>query len=80
MCGNPLVWGDVAEMVDACFRRLSDNDVLKPFIDAYPVTVRTAARREFCRAWANQREVTVPGFQFIQEDAPVKTGRRLRSG
>ena len=27
-------------------------------------------QREFCRSWLNQREVTVRGKHFIQEDSP----------
>jgi haloalkane dehalogenase len=33
--------------------------------------VEDYGRREFCRTWANQSEVTVPGVHFIQEDSPI---------
>jgi haloalkane dehalogenase len=35
------------------------------------------AQREFCRAWPNQREVTVRGSHFIQEDSPAEIGRAV---
>lgn len=28
--------------------------------------------REFCRSWRNQREVTVSGLHFVQEDSPFE--------
>lgn len=28
--------------------------------------------REFCRSWCNQREVTVSGLHFVQEDSPFE--------
>ena len=34
-------------------------------------------QREFCRQWPNQREVTVKGVHFIQEDSPHEIGRAL---
>jgi haloalkane dehalogenase len=30
----------------------------------------TGRTRDFCRTWANQREVTVKGRHFLQEDSP----------
>jgi haloalkane dehalogenase len=32
----------------------------------------------FCRTWANQTEVEVPGIHYPQEDAPHEIGRALR--
>ena len=37
-----------------------------------------ARAREFCRTWPNQREVTVRGIHFIQEDSPREIGAALR--
>jgi haloalkane dehalogenase len=37
------------------------------------------ARREFCRTWPNQREVTVAGIHFIQEDSPREIAAALTS-
>ena len=34
-------------------------------------------KREFCRTWRNQTEVTVEGIHFVQEDSPDKIGEAL---
>ena len=33
--------------------------------------------REFCRTRPNQREVSVKGIHYIQEDAPIEVGQAL---
>ena len=38
-----------------------------------------AARASFCRTWPNQREVTVKGIHFVQEDSPDEIGAALRA-
>ena len=68
---------DVVAIVDAYSRWLSTSNVPKLFINADPGTILTGAQREHCRAWPNQREVTVPGYHFIQEDAPAEIGRAV---
>jgi hypothetical protein len=30
-----------------------------------------------CRTWPNQREVTVKGIHFVQEDSPAEIGRAI---
>ena len=35
--------------------------------------------RAFCRAFPAQREITVPGLHFLQEDAPDEIGIALAS-
>ena len=68
---------DVVEIVDAYSRWLSTSNVPKLFVNADPGTILTGAQREFCRAWPNQTEVTVPGFHFIQEDSPAEIGQAV---
>ena len=68
---------DVVAIVDAYSEWLSTSNVPKLFINADPGTILTGAQREFCRAWPNQREVTVPGYHFIQEDSPAEIGRAV---
>jgi haloalkane dehalogenase len=34
----------------------------------------TGRAREYCRTWPNQKEVTVSGLHFIQEDSPKEIG------
>lgn len=68
---------DVVEIVDAYSRWLSASNVPKLFVNADPGTILTGAQREFCRAWPNQREATVPGYHFIQEDSPDEIGQAI---
>ena len=68
---------DVVGIVDDYSRWLSTSSVPKLFVNADPGTILTGAQREFCRAWPNQREVTVPGYHFIQEDSPAEIGQAI---
>ena len=68
---------DVVEIVDAYSGWLSTSDLPKLFINADPGTILIGPQREFCRAWPNQREVTVPGYHFIQEDSPSEIGHAI---
>ncbi|ETW97931.1 MAG: haloalkane dehalogenase [Candidatus Entotheonella factor] len=68
---------DVAAIVQDYSDWLSTSDVAKLFINADPGALLTGAPREFCRAWPNQEEVTVPGSHFIQEDAPDDIGMAI---
>ena len=68
---------DVVAIVDAYSQWLSASNVPKLFINADPGVILTGAQREHCRAWPNQTEVTVPGYHFIQEDAPAEIGRAI---
>jgi haloalkane dehalogenase len=54
------------------------TDLPKLFVNAEPGAILIGAQREICRAWPNQREVTVRGSHFIQEDSPVEIGRAVR--
>jgi haloalkane dehalogenase len=72
--GDPA---DVVTIVDEYSRWLSSSEVPKLFNNADPGTILTGAQREFCRGWPNQREVTVRGFHFIQEDSPVEIGQAI---
>ena len=66
---------DVVAIVEDYSQWLSVSDLPKLFINADPGTILTGAQREFCRGWPNQREVTVKGFHFIQEDSPAEIGQ-----
>ena len=54
---------------------LAASDIPKLFINADPGSILIGAQREFCRRWPNQREVTVAGAHFIQEDSPIEIGQ-----
>lgn len=49
----------------------------KLFVNAEPGAFLTGAKRDFCRSWRNQEEVTVPGMHFLQEDSPEEIGVAL---
>ncbi|TMC03211.1 MAG: haloalkane dehalogenase [Chloroflexi bacterium] len=68
---------DVAEIVAAYQEWLPASPVPKLFVNAEPGAILTGDQREFCRTWANQREVTVRGNHFVQEDSPDEIGRAI---
>ena len=65
---------DVAALVDGYARWLATSPLPKLFINAEPGSILVGAQREFCRAWPNQREVTMRGLHFVQEDSPAEIG------
>jgi haloalkane dehalogenase len=56
---------------------LARSDLPKLFVNAEPGAILVGAQREFCRRWPNQREVTVRGSHFVQEDSPDEIGRAV---
>ena len=68
---------DVAEIVQAYGDWLKTSDLPKLFINAEPGAILRGDQREFCRAWPNQKEVSVNGIHFIQEDSPEEIGQAI---
>jgi haloalkane dehalogenase len=68
---------DVVAIVDDYAQWLATSSLPKLFINAEPGSILTGAQREFCRTWPNQREVTVKGSHFVQEDSPAEIGRAV---
>ncbi len=68
---------DVVDLVQRYADWLAASDLPKLFINAEPGIILTGAQRDFCRTWPNQREVTVRGLHFIQEDSPDEVGHAL---
>lgn len=68
---------DVTAIVAAYSEWLSSSPVPTFFVNADPGTILTGPAREFCRTWPNQREMTVPGIHFIQEDSGPEIGTAL---
>jgi haloalkane dehalogenase len=68
---------DVAVLVDGYARWLAMSPLPKLFVNAEPGSILVGPQREFCRSWPNQREVTVPGLHFVQEDSPAEIGRAV---
>jgi len=56
---------------------MSVNETPKLFINADPGAILIGEQREFCRKWKNQKEITVKGSHFIQEDSPHEIGDAL---
>lgn len=50
----------------------------KLFINAEPGSILVGPAREYCRSWANQTEVTVPGLHFLQEDSAAQIAEAIR--
>jgi len=69
---------DVATVFERYGAWLAKSDVPKLFINAEPGAQLVGRLRDFCRGWPNQREVTVPGIHFIQEDSPDRIGVAIR--
>lgn len=72
--GDPA---DVAAILADAADWMADNDLPKLFINADPGVVLVGRQRELCRQWKNQKEVTVKGSHFIQEDSPHAIGEAL---
>jgi haloalkane dehalogenase len=68
---------DVVAIAEDYSRWLAASPVPKLFVNAEPGTILVGAQREFCRSWPNQREVTVRGSHFIQEDSPADIGQAI---
>ena len=71
LSGEPA---DVVAIVKDYSEWLKDSDVPKLFVNAEPGAILTGPQREFCRGFANQTEITVPGIHFLQEDSPHEIG------
>ena len=68
---------DVVKLVSEYGEWLARSELPKLFINAEPGAILTGPQREFCRSWPNQREVTVKGVHFIQEDSPADIGSAI---
>jgi haloalkane dehalogenase len=67
----------MVEIVEANREWLAHSAVPKLLISATPGQFLTGDALEQCRTWPNQREVSVDGRHFLQEDAPDDIGRAL---
>lgn len=69
---------DVTAIVGDYAQWLSTDSTLpKLFVNAEPGAILTGRPREYCRKWPNQREVTVAGAHFVQEDSPHQIGEAI---
>ncbi|MBT3993139.1 MAG: haloalkane dehalogenase [Gammaproteobacteria bacterium] len=70
---------NVCKLVNAYADWMQINDIPKLFINAEPGVILTGRMRDLCRTWKNQKEVSVKGLHFIQEDSPTEIGNALSS-
>jgi hypothetical protein len=68
---------DIVEIVASYSKWLSESEIPTLFVNAEPGTILTGAQRKLCRSWPNQREVTVRGSYFVQEDSPREVGEAV---
>jgi haloalkane dehalogenase len=68
---------DVHAIVESYGRWLSESRVPKLLVLGDPGAIVTGRTRDFCRMLPNQREITVAGRHFLQEDAPDEIGAAL---
>jgi haloalkane dehalogenase len=68
---------DVDAIVHSYGEWLASSPVPKLFVNADPGAILVGTQRDWCRTWPNQREVTVPGIHFVQEDSGPQIGRAI---
>jgi len=68
---------NVCRIVNNYSNWMQENDIPKFFINAKPGAIIQGTVRDFCRTWKNQREITVKGLHFIQEDSADEIGKAL---
>jgi haloalkane dehalogenase len=68
---------DVDEIVARYAAWLAVTPLPKLFVNAEPGAILIGRQREMCRRWPNQREVTVRGSHFIQEDSADAIGQAI---
>ena len=74
IAGEPA---EVVAIVGDYARWMAENDLPKLFVNGEPGAILVGPVREFCRRWKNQREVTVKGSHFIQEDSGPAIGQAI---
>ncbi len=68
---------DVFRAVESYSGWMSENTVPKLLIRGDPGMMIAGPMLEYARTWHNQKEVTVRGVHFIQEDSPDEIGQAL---
>jgi len=74
--GEPV---DVTDIVEGYGRWLARSSIPKLFVAGDPGAIIAVGGRgqAFCRSWPNQREITVQGRHFLQEDSPGEIAAAL---
>jgi haloalkane dehalogenase len=69
---------DVVQVVETYGRWLAQTQIPKLFVAAEPGALLTGRAAQFARTFPNQREVTVKGIHYLQEDSPNEIATALR--
>jgi haloalkane dehalogenase len=69
---------DVNAIVEVYGKWLSASEIPKLFIAGAPGAIIKDSVKDFCRGLRNQREITVKGIHFLQEDSPHEIGTALQ--
>jgi haloalkane dehalogenase len=75
IAGEPA---EVVAVVEDYGAWLARSELPKLCITAEPGAILRGRALEFCRTWPNQREVSVRGIHYVQEDSPQEIGAALR--
>jgi haloalkane dehalogenase len=67
--------GDMLPIIQANTDWMSTTDTPKLFINGDPGAIVFGVLGDFCRTWSNQREVTVSGRHYLQQDSPHEIGQ-----
>ena len=70
---------EVVNIVNEYSEFMKKSNIRKLFINADPGSILIGAQREFCRSWPNQKEITVKGKHFIQEDSPNEISSAIKN-
>jgi haloalkane dehalogenase len=65
---------DVVKVVEQYAGWLAHSPVPKLYIHGEPGALDQGRPRDFCRTWPNQKEISVKGIHFLQEDSAVEIG------
>lgn len=65
---------NIVDIVNEYGNWLSMSQIPKLLIKAEPGALLTGRAIDFCRTWPNQKEVSVKGIHYIQEDSPIEIG------
>jgi haloalkane dehalogenase len=69
----------VTAIVKSYSEWLATSPIPKLLIAGEPGAILRGEQLELCRKWPNQREVTVKGVHFLQEDSPREIGEAIAS-
>jgi len=68
---------DVTKIVKNYSQWMETTNFPKLFINANPGAILTGRHRKYCKTWPNQKEVTISGVHFVQEDSPDEIGQAI---